>query len=58
MNKVPSITSMLILNPNIGIMPGGRGGGISFGSAFFQTFIAISSGIIYNHDLIIKVIKA
>ena len=35
---------LLIFSPSIGAIYEDRGGGISMGSTFLQTFIAISSG--------------
>ena len=41
-----SMISLLIFSPSIGAIYEDRGGGISMGSTFLQTFIAISSGMI------------
>ena len=39
-----SMISLLIFSPSIGAIYEDRGGGMSMGSTFLQTFIAISSG--------------
>ena len=45
MGTISSILGMLMFNPSIGAIYKDKVGGISFSSAFLQTFIAISSGI-------------
>ena len=44
MGLVSSMISILFFSPSIEAMYEKRGGGISIGSTFLQTFIAISSG--------------
>lgn len=50
MGLVSSMISILFFSPSIEAMYEKRGGGISIGSTFLQTFIAISSVLVYVGD--------
>ena len=46
-----SMISLLIFSPSIGAIYEDRGGGMSMGSTFLQTFIAISSGNFEKYEI-------